>query len=906
MTDAIMTAEQQKQVVDSLVSKAEMEPSQIHDKDEDSTSSTDEEKEVPKELGMVISALQSTINQNKQDPKKVIVESMQPVEQGSTSQPAEPTATVPEQSVKSTTASEQPVDSEKPIEQTVQPKELAQPADSVTSNEAEELVKLTEKESSKEEQKINKEEHSSEETPGEKEEKPEGEEKLHDILLEDSESDAKNSMDDSHSASSSTTIEGKDMEKVQTFEDIIPPTPGVPPQNMELGLNDDVGDIESHSANLIALDKIDIKEIKANPLSPREQEKADEPILRAIRHLFNNRFMKAKRLFENQAEHDPLSALCLGSMAFLKAIMTTDDSMTKNAIEVLTTAYSIASAQINAATKKNIGNSVYHAMSSYYNYIKVARGSGGLPSSPKPATLKSIKKEGITFIPNGVLRAHVAKAECCLQIAILQLLQENVMGYIKCGMNLRRAYTSYSLVWQEYKRMGQVYNEFIDRDTISGIQFGIGAVHLVLSTLPQKVLRIVSAFGWKADKHLGFALLKLCLEERRIRSPMASLMLLAYYTVLTSLCPQMLSDDYTQPAIETLLDAQQTYPNSAFFLYFAGRTSRLARNLTLSSQSFTYAIEISKNEWAEVEVLHLCNYEIAFNYMMNHDWEEAAKIFDMLYQDRYWSPAILRYLTGACLDMMGNRTEAILAYAEVSQLSGTKSHSATLMEKYVQRKVTNFQDTGYQDMDMSLCALEYLYIFTGFNFMTEEALDKSLTAVDHALNQIVEAEKTEFSIRTKELLPDTPPPQYFDQRGVLLLIKSSLYNVMGRYTDAIIHLNWIIDQKDQILLDKWVVPFAFWEAGVTAWGMNNRTRSRTFWESALKFSKYDFEYRLAMRVNLAMTKAEEIGIPKPEDIDPAKRYLKKESRSSPSDSIQNQQTSTDSVHSSVSDREVEA
>lgn len=269
-----MTAEQQKQVVDSLVSKAEMEPSQIHDKDEDSTSSTDEEKEVPKELGMVISALQSTINQNKQDPKKVIVESMQPVEQGSTSQPAEPTATVPEQSVKSTTAAEQPVDSEKPIEQTMQPKELAQPADSVTSNEAEELVKLTEKESSKEEQKINKEEHSSEETPGEKEEKPEGEEKLHDILLEDSESDAKNSMDDSHSASSSTTIEGKDMEKVQTFEDIIPPTPGVPPQNMELGLNDDVGDIESHSANLIALDKIDIKEIKANPLSPREQEKA--------------------------------------------------------------------------------------------------------------------------------------------------------------------------------------------------------------------------------------------------------------------------------------------------------------------------------------------------------------------------------------------------------------------------------------------------------------------------------------------------------------------------------------------------------------------------------------------------------------------------------------------------------
>ena len=52
----------------------------------------------------------------------------------------------------------------------------------------------------------------------------------------------------------------------------------------------------------------------------------------------------------------------------------------------------------------------------------------------------------------------------------------------------------------------------------------IGTVHLVLSSLPQKVLRVVSAFGWKADKHLGFALLKLALESRRIRSPTASLM----------------------------------------------------------------------------------------------------------------------------------------------------------------------------------------------------------------------------------------------------------------------------------------------------------------------------------------------------------------------------------------------
>lgn len=72
--------------------------------------------------------------------------------------------------------------------------------------------------------------------------------------------------------------------------------------------------------------------------------------------------------------------------------------------------------------------------------------------------------------------------------------------------------------------MGQNFNKHMDQDTISAIQFGIGSVHLLLASLPPKILKIVSAFGWTADKHLGFALLKLCLEGKRIRAPLASLM----------------------------------------------------------------------------------------------------------------------------------------------------------------------------------------------------------------------------------------------------------------------------------------------------------------------------------------------------------------------------------------------
>lgn len=320
------------------------------------------------------------------------------------------------------------------------------------------------------------------------------------------------------------------------------------------------------------------------------------------------------------------------------------------------------------------------------------------------------------------------------------------------------------------------------------------------------------------------------------------------------------------------MDAQRTFPNSAFFLYYAGRTSRLARNLTLSTQSFSYAIEISKKEWAEIEILNMCTYEIGFNYMMEHNWEGAVTMFDKLYKNKYWSPAILRYLTAACYDMMGLRTEAILAYADVPQLVGSKAPSIASIEKYVGNKVQAFQESGYQDMDMCLCAFEFLYLFTGFDFMSNESIQASVVLVDRALENLVESEKTEFTIRTKELLPETPAPKYYDQRGTLLLLKAALINAMGEHREAIIHLNWIIDHKNDIDAASYIVPYAYWEAGVTTWGLDNKTRSLSFWESALKFTKYDFEFRLSMRVNLAIIKAEEINVNKPEPADPLKRH----------------------------------
>lgn len=131
------------------------------------------------------------------------------------------------------------------------------------------------------------------------------------------------------------------------------------------------------------------------------------------------------------------------------------------ALNALNTTYDIANTQLEAA---KTAPKITEYFSGYYNYLK--NKDTNIPASfPTP-------RESGDYPPNAVLRAHVLKAECCLQIAILQLLQESVMGYVKCGLNLRRAYSSYSYVWAEYQKMGADHSAFMDSDTISGVQFG--------------------------------------------------------------------------------------------------------------------------------------------------------------------------------------------------------------------------------------------------------------------------------------------------------------------------------------------------------------------------------------------------------------------------------------------------
>lgn len=141
-------------------------------------------------------------------------------------------------------------------------------------------------------------------------------------------------------------------------EYMTPPTPGLPP-NFDPKYREALEKEPESRSNAFTPTYINLKDVKANTLGPREQEAAgkqgnpskvrlwlklsvDEIMMEGIKALFNNKFSAAKDIFEAHAkeylyskennakpshltpifssDRDPLYSLGLGAMAFIKAI----------------------------------------------------------------------------------------------------------------------------------------------------------------------------------------------------------------------------------------------------------------------------------------------------------------------------------------------------------------------------------------------------------------------------------------------------------------------------------------------------------------------------------------------------------------------------------------------------------
>jgi len=95
------------------------------------------------------------------------------------------------------------------------------------------------------------------------------------------------------------------------------------------------------------------------------------------------------------------------------------------------------------------------------------------------------------------------------------------------------------------------------------------------------------------------------------------------------------------------------YPNSIFFLYYAGRLYSTETRLETAIETFKKAIA-SQKEYKQLG--HICYWDLSLAYLALGDWEHSYESLHILGTESNWSKAIYNYGQAISLLEMGKET----------------------------------------------------------------------------------------------------------------------------------------------------------------------------------------------------------------------------------------------------------
>ena len=516
--------------------------------------------------------------------------------------------------------------------------------------------------------------------------------------------------------------------------------------------------------------------------------------------LFNSRLHAAEQLFLTKSESDPLAALGLGLVAFLQAVLSMDQVAISSAIDKLTKAHTLAAPHTTGSAEGFVSNLFW---------------------KPK-ITSESVAHDLIS-------------ADSLAMSALLQLLQEGYLSSMKAALSLRTSNGLYKQA-QEFLKLNP-QDEADPLDLNDGVGFGIGMFNLVLSLLPEKVLAVAEYFGFSGDRALALNVLQSCHAKGGLRSPLASLLLLTYHTVLASFF--CLPDASLQEADAVFKASLQRYPQGALFLWMGGKAERLRCNLPGAILQYEDALKAQAKADAEAndakgskQFNELCYYEIGWCELNSRRYAQAHAQFNRLMNESAWSKASNAYFAAVCLLEDGKSTEAAALFAVIPKLlseSGGKSE----LEVFVARRVRRFLEKKKafpEPLRLFQPGLELIYLWNGF---------AELKGTSQEILAKIEAFEEQGT--KQEAYSD-------DDRAMLVLLKAAALRAQGRSDEAKALLEKL--SQDTHEKEKYLAPFAHYDLAMIHLEAGDLEKAEKEAKAAKNTaSGYDFETRLHFRIS---------------------------------------------------------
>jgi tetratricopeptide (TPR) repeat protein len=404
-----------------------------------------------------------------------------------------------------------------------------------------------------------------------------------------------------------------------------------------------------------SLDKDDIKTMQKTGEQTMDDDHNNT--IECVAMFLNSQVTKSEQAMQIKYGKTLIHTHGTAVLAVLKAVMTFDQSDIDFAMETLRSVVDTSS-----ALRKE------QSMMSSFSGMIFRGGTKGKYGHLK--TMSRLQKH-----------AEVTYAESYLLKALLSLLTEgNMVTFMKEGLAIRQSYqifkTCYKFLASIVKEEGKegLKKNGIDSHFISAVYLGMGGFNLMLSILPEKLLRIFEVIGFSGHRDFGMQCLTLGAHwTMDTKSPnikglkkkealdffsdsipvevipgtrrfMCDIMLTMYHVLLSTMI--QLPGCNIPKAAEMIDKSLKKFPDSFIYLIFKGKVSQSRKQLEDSIKEFNTVVEIQK-DWRQLA--HVCFWDIGLSYAALGEWEKSAEYFDILHRENKWSPAIYIYLKAVML-----------------------------------------------------------------------------------------------------------------------------------------------------------------------------------------------------------------------------------------------------------------
>jgi len=575
------------------------------------------------------------------------------------------------------------------------------------------------------------------------------------------------------------------------------------PEEKEFIDEAEVAELEQEAAApepRVAIDEAVLARLRT--LTKEQQVVEDADISEGVAHLFENAYLRAEELFAQRAGHEPLAALAHAAVALIRGLL----SFSKDDLEIAAQRLILA---------ERLANTVYPE-------------DGYLSSFSRMVRLKGRKKA-----TNPQLRATMVKALANALLAVTMVVQESVQQLVRGGLALRKAYSKLAECESDMASGIEPY----DDNCVGSIHLALGMVNIALSTVPQKVLKLIALLGYPCDRAKGFQLLERAVATDSFATPFAQLTLVVHRGVIPGVAPILIPSELPK-ALAILEEARAKYPRSCIHAHLAGRLARIQRDTVGARAHFEMALAEQKEL---PQLKHVVIYDLAWNDYLELNFEQAAERFGFLLEENKWSKCFCRYLEGTALEMAGHKARAVECYKAAPALSTKKFGGKRIpQEQFVLRKVAMFEEDGW---DTILPGLELMVLSNMYTQMAPAAVAHFLALADARLAALT---------ATGEQSPD--------RLAVIWLLTACLHKELGHFDEAAGLFRKIYDISDDIEGNTFAVPYALFEHGCMLAVKGNEEESLERLKEAHSmlmtakedYKDYNFEVRLEFKLLLTL------------------------------------------------------